>query len=195
MQLLNTSGRYGAVSQTLHWVTAALVVVLIVSGEAGDIEAEEGNGLYFWHSSLGLLVLLLVIARIVWRLVTPPPKPPATVSRFAGRVASGLHLLFYAFLVALPLSGWLASSAEGGTVSFFGVAMLPQWNAGGEEFFEEAHEVLGNILLVLVILHALAALKHHFMDKDDVLLRMLPASRRSVGSSGDRGSHAPQGSA
>jgi cytochrome b561 len=223
MQLLNTSERYGAVSQTLHWMTAALVVVLIVSGKAGDIEAEEGNELHFWHSSLGLLVLLLVIARIVWRFVTPPPKQPATASRLAGRMATALHLLFYAFLVALPLSGWLASSAEGGTVSFFGVATLPQWSAprpssanvavdeegeriasssaaredqeGGEDFFEEAHEVLGNALLILVILHALAALKHHFMDKDDVLLRMLPASRKPIGSSGDRGSHAPQGSA
>jgi cytochrome b561 len=105
--------------------------------------------------------------------------------------------LFYLFLLALPLSGWLASSAEGGAVSFFGVATLPQWNvgAGGEELFEEAHEVLGNILLVLVSLHVLAALKHHFVDKDDVLLRMLPASRTRGPSSGDRGSHAPQGTA
>jgi cytochrome b561 len=195
MQWINTSGRYGAVSQTIHWITAALVVALIVSGKAGDIDAEEGSRLYFWHSSLGLLILLLVVARILWRFVTPPPKQPAATSRLAGRVATSLHLLFYVFLLALPISGWLASSAEGGTVSFFGLATLPQWSAGGEDFFEEAHEVLGNILLLLVILHALAALKHHLIDKDDVLLRMLPSSKKPVGSSGDGGSHAPQGSA
>lgn len=176
MQLFNTSTRYGAVSGVLHWITAAVVVILIVSGKAGDVDAEDGNALYFWHSSLGLLVLLLVVARIAWRFVTPPPKPPAMMSALAGRAAAGLHLLFYVFLVLLPLSGWLASSAEGGVVSFFGVATLPQWSlaGGGEEFFEEAHEVIGNILLILVILHALAALKHHFLDRDDVLSRMLP---------------------
>jgi len=197
MQLVNTSARYGVVSQTLHWIIAALVVALIVMGKAGDIDAEEGNSLYFWHTSLGLLVLLLVIARILWRFVTPLPKHPTTMSRLAGRVATGLHLLFYVFLLALPLSGWLASSAEGGTTTFFGVATLPAWNVGGagEDLFEEAHEVLGNVLLILVILHALAALKHHFVDKDDVLLRMLPASSKSARSSGDRGSHAPQGTA
>jgi len=180
MRLLNTSARYGVVSQCLHWVTAALVVVLLVTGKAGHIEAEEGNALCFWHSSLGVLVFLLVIARILWRFFAPMPKQPETSSRLAGRLARGLHLLFYVLLVALPISGWLAASAEGGAVSLFGWGALPGWNVpAGEEFFEEAHEVLGNILLLLVILHALAALKHHFVDKDDVLSRMLPQSRKS----------------
>lgn len=179
MNLLNTPARYGIVSQSLHWVTALLVVVLILSGKAGDIDAEDGNVLYFWHSSLGLLIFLLVVARIIWRFITPPPKKLATGSRLMGRVAAGLHLIFYVLLVALPLSGWLASSAEGGLVSLFGFGTLPRWSVGaGGELFEEAHEVLGNILLILVVLHGLAALKHHFVDKDDVLLRMLPASRR-----------------
>jgi len=195
MQLVNTSARYGIVSQTLHWTIAALAVALIVMGKAGDVEAEAGNSLYFWHASLGLLVLFLVLVRIVWRFVTPVPKHPATMPRLAGRAAAGLHFLFYILLVALPLSGWLASSAEGAPVSFFGVATLPTWTLqaspaantgvaeageGGEEFFEEAHEVLGNVLLLLVVLHALAALKHHFVDKDDVLVRMLPQSGKVV---------------
>jgi cytochrome b561 len=139
---------------------------------AGDVEAEAGNSLYFWHASLGLLVLFLVLVRIIWRFITPVPKHPATMPRLAGRAAAGLHFLFYILLVALPLSGWLASSAEGAPVSFFGVATLPAWTLqaspaantggadageGGEEFFEEAHEVLGNVLLLLVVLHALAA--------------------------------------
>jgi cytochrome b561 len=118
---------------------------------------------------------------MLWRFVTPAPMRPASMSLTAGRLASGLHVVFYVLLVALPLSGWLAASAEGGSVSLFGLATLPAAaGAGGEKFFEEAHEVLGDLMLILVIVHALAALKHHFLDKDDVLLRMLPASRRSL---------------
>lgn len=180
MQLVNTSARYGAVSQSLHWAIAGLVVALILMGEVGDVDAEEGNALYFWHSSLGVLVMLLVIARVGWRLMSPPPRQPQTMSRLAGRLAKSMHAIFYVLLLALPISGWLVASAEGAPVSLFGAVAIPAWaGAGQEETFEEAHEILGNILLILVSLHALAALKHHFVDKDDVLLRMLPRSTKS----------------
>jgi cytochrome b561 len=171
-------------------------------GKAGDIEAEEGgNALYYWHSSLGVLVFLLVLARIAWFFVSPPPRLPPSTSRLMRSMARSLHASFYALLLALPLSGWLASSAEGASVSFFGLGTLPRWEiqAGGpaaraapededkgtaargesgEEFFEEAHEFLGDALLILVALHALAALKHHFVNGDDVLTRMLPRWKR-----------------
>jgi cytochrome b561 len=188
MSVTNTQSRYGAVSQGIHWLTATLVIVLLISGKVGDIEAEQSNTLYFWHSSLGITVLLLVIARIIWRFVSPPPALPSTMPAFARMSARALHVLFYALLVALPLSGWLAASAEGGPIAFFGVT-LPSATASaqgpavgmederegeGDEFWEETHEVLGNALLILAILHVLAALKHHFLDNDDVLRRMLP---------------------
>lgn len=181
MSLLNTSSRYGVVSQLNHWTTVVLVIALIITGKAGDIEAEQsGNALYYWHSSLGVLVFLLVLARIVWFVVTPPPRLPQTASSFTRRFARSVHVLFYVLLLALPLSGWLVASAEGGSVSFFGFGTLPVGpvNQSAEEFYEELHEVLGNVLLILAILHALAALKHHLVNKDDVLMRMLPRRKR-----------------
>lgn len=208
MSLVNTATRYGVVSQSLHWLTVLLVIVLLISGKVGEIEVEGGgNALYYWHSSLGVLVLAVVVARIVWRFVTPPPKLPKTTSTFARSFAQSLHIAFYALLVALPLSGWLVASAEGAPVRFFGVMTLPRWEVSsfsstpretprseldrvtgqqeegegaGEELFEEVHEVLGNLLLVFAILHAMAALKHHFVDKDDILARMLPTRSRSA---------------
>jgi cytochrome b561 len=193
MTILNTSARYGVVSQFLHWLTVALVALLVIGGKAGDLEPREGGLLYSLHTSVGLLVAMLVALRLGWRVVTPPPLAPAGQSRLATLIAHGLHALFYLLLLALPLSGWLAACEKGGTVSFFGLGTLPVWRAAWNgEVFEEMHEVLGNLLLVLVALHVLAALKHHFIDKDAVLSRMLPGSRPAPGHAGSEESRAPR---
>jgi cytochrome b561 len=193
MTILNTPSRYGAVSQWLHWLTVGLVAVLVIGGKAGDIEPREGGVLYVLHTSLGLLVAMLVAARLVWRVITPPPLAPARQSRLATQAAHGLHGLFYLLLLALPLSGWLAACEKGGEVSFFGLATLPVWRAAADgDVFEEMHEVLGNLLLILVALHVLAALKHHFIDRDQVLSRMLPESRPAPGHPGGDAAHAPR---
>ena len=212
MQLTNTTSRYGAIDQTIHWLTAALVAFLLISGKTGEIEPEQSSALYFWHSSIGVTILLLTILRIAWRFLSRPPRLPATMSKWGRGMARTLHALFYILLVALPLSGWLAASSEGGSVMFFG-ASLPRATAsappsaiargeeedelagpgeGKEEFWEETHEVLGNVLLALAILHVLAALKHHFVDKDDVLQRMLPKGMTSGRHLAELDSHAPQ---
>jgi cytochrome b561 len=204
----NEPSRYGAVSQWLHWTTVALVIVLIVMGKAGDIEADEPDNLmFFWHSSLGVLVFVLALARIVWYFAGPHPPFPESMSRSARGLARAVHVSLYALLLALPLSGWLVTSTEGVAAPVFGVGSLPslnvhrlsgvpvtsvtegssvraQENEGREDAFKEIHEVLGNILLVLASLHVLAALKHQFIDRDDVLARMLPA-RFKRGHSGD----------
>jgi len=190
MDLVNTPTRYGVISSSIHWATVVLVAALLLSGKVGDIETEgSGKALYYWHTSLGILVFLLVLARIVWRFVSPPPPLPKTTPSLTRRLAQTMHVAFYALLVALPLSGWLAASAESGApVTFFGLANLPRWELqmgapegrsgegenANEELFEETHEVLGNLLLILASLHVNAALKHHFFDKDEVLKRMLP---------------------
>jgi len=212
MQLTNNSCRYGSVSQWLHWATVALVVVLLVMGNMFDMETDEpGSALFFWHSSLGVLVFILAAARIAWLVFSAPPALPKTTSRLYRVLARGTHIALYALSFSLPVSGWLAASSEGAAVPFFGIATVPAWQGAaptpaksaaaahesepavsarstlganakeGEGGFEELHEVLGNVLLVLASLHVLAALKHHFVNRDDVLRRMLPRSRGMSG--------------
>jgi cytochrome b561 len=201
MPLANTSSRYGSVSQAIHWLTVALVIALLVSGKVTDIEADHpGDIPFLWHGSLGVLVLVLVLSRIVWAFISPAPPFPRTMTRAARLGARTMHLALYVLLVALPLSGWLTASSEGASVNFFGVVSIPSWDlsnsranpaaaegeavgaeAAGErskEFFEEFHEVLSNALLIFASFHALVALKHHFLNRDDVLKRMLPQSKR-----------------
>ncbi len=199
MHLANNSPRYDAVSQALHWITVALIIVLLLTGKVGDVDADEPrSALFMWHGSLGTLVLLFAAARVIWLFVSPPPPLPQGMRRISRVLAYGMHLALYVLLFALPLSGWLASSAEGAPINFFGIASLPTWQvripqettattASGseaaetkeagestEELFEDVHEVLGNVLLVLASLHTLAAFKHQLIDRDGLLLRMLP---------------------
>jgi len=194
--------RYGAVSQALHWITVGLVIALLLTGKVGDVETDEpGSALFVWHGSLGVLVLLLTGIRILWALLARAPAPLPGQSPLSRAVARGMHVALYALLVALPLSGWLAASAGGASVNFFWAATLPRWDVAagstantpvaevrgddatasagsegteGDEAFEEIHEFLGNALLLLASLHVLAALKHQFMDRDGLMMRMLP---------------------
>lgn len=200
--------RYGMTSQAFHWITVGLVIALLATGWGADVEADKpGSSAYLWHSSLGVIVFVLVLARVLWRVFTAAPALPVAMRRGERVFARAVHVALYALLFALPLSGWLVASAEGGSVTFFGVAALPAWrpaaavappavrpqSAGSErseeaaqgtgteqagEFWEEAHEVLAYAIAALAILHTLAALKHHFIDRDNVLRSMLPVRRR-----------------
>lgn len=197
---MNQSTRYDSVSQFLHWTTALAVVVLLIIGKAGLFDADHpGSAGFMWHGSLGVLVLALVAARLVWRVVRPPPSFPATMTRLGRIAARAMHASLYVLLVAMSLSGWLAASSEGSSVNFFNVATLPRWERavpaatapaaapraqasasagageGQEDLAKEAHELLGDALLILVGLHFLAALKHQFIDRDGLIRRMLPA--------------------
>lgn len=166
--------RYGAVSQFLHWLIAVLAFAMLAMGKLGDVDDQP---LYAWHTTVGLTVLGLMVVRLGWRLThaVPPPAPGPAWQRGAARIT---HLVFYGLLLVLPLSGWLMTSAEGDAVSWFGlqVPVLPVSEAS-EDALEEVHEILGNVLLALAGLHVLAGLKHHFIDRDDVLRRMLPGRR------------------
>ncbi len=168
---------YDALAQWLHWLTAALVIVLLVMGKAFEIETDEpGSAVFFWHSSLGVLVFALAATRIIWHFAGPPVAAAQGMSRMALMIARSMHAALYFLLFAVPLAGWLAASADNAPTTFFGIASLPVVHvpAVGKEGFEELHEVLGNVLLVLASLHVIAALKHHFIDHDEVLIRMLP---------------------
>jgi cytochrome b561 len=180
MHELSNSGRYTAVSKTLHWIIALLAFSQLAMGKFFEIEADEPDSLFGWHTAFGLSVLALMMVRLGWRLTHSVPNLPQTTPGWQKIAARTTHIAFYVLLIALPVSGWLLASVEGDAVSYFGWFTVPSLPVPGgeasEDFLEETHELLGNALLVLAGLHVLAGLKHHYLDRDDVLRRMLPGS-------------------
>lgn len=180
MTLKNTADRWGAVSQSLHWLIAALILLLgIVGLTMGELPRTPK---YFWvytaHKSLGITVLALVVLRLGWRLYAGAPQPVPGTPTWQERIASATHWLLYALIFALPLSGWLYDSASGlRPFRLFGLVEMPKLSAPDERTSQISHAIheWGFWLLVAVVLaHAGAALYHHVHQRDDTLARMLP---------------------
>lgn len=167
---------YGRISRWLHWSMAALILVVLALGltveELG--ESPRGTALMGWHQSLGVLVLALAALRLLWRLANPPPPPlGGALSR---RLAPLMHWSLYALMIAQPLSGWLLVQAEGHQLALFGALELPALVAESEtleEILEGVHGTVWMLLALAVLGHAAAALKHHLVDRDATLIRML----------------------
>ncbi len=180
--------RYDAVAMVIHWLTAALMIAMIIFGEdlmeSGERAAKAGDIVNITfepslHVSLGVAILLLTLLRIVWRMTHAAPAYPATMKRYEIVASKSLHGLFYLLMIAIPLTGWLAfgsflaeAPAMAG-VQVFGAFPVPASPVTGESF-EEFHEIGSNLAMVFIILHTLAALKHQFLDRDGILKRMLP---------------------
>ncbi len=192
MQNKNLPTRYGAVAQTFHWLIAALIVTqFVLANMAEDLPLGIHKlALLARHKSFGMTVLMLAVLRLLWRLNHPPPDLPTSMKPLERMLARATHIVFYVFLFAMPLSGWLMSSAKNYSVSWFGLFTWPNLIGKNEAAFDllrSTHQILSGVLLAIAILHILAALKHHFWDRDDVLLRMLPFTRsRDAGSEKDR---------
>lgn len=181
MPARNSSVRYGWVAQVLHWGIVALLVVQVTLGKLADSLPVGLERLIMMsrHKSFGITILGLAAIRLAWRLFDRPPPPPA-MPRWQEIAARLNHWGLYLILFALPLTGWLMSSAANRPASWFGLVQLPDFIApdeGLEEIFEETHELLVNVLFALAGLHVAAALKHQFVDRDGLLLRMLPGRR------------------
>ena len=182
MPLRNTANSYGAVAKLLHWGILALIIAQYVLAEAAE-ELEDGPDKLATianHKSIGMLILLLMLARIGWKLANrglPQSVPMARPQQIA---AAAGHGILYLLLLILPLSGWLMSSAAGYPTAFFGLFEFPMLvgeNHDLHEALEEVHETLFNAVVIVAVLHALAAMFHHFWMKDETLRRMLPFSR------------------
>lgn len=178
MPVRNTAERYGSVAQILHWVVVALLIVQITLGKIAHDLPDGLDKLVTLarHKSFGITILGLAAIRLLWRLFNrPPPLPP--MPAWQRVIANINHAALYALLFAMPLSGWLMSSAHNFPVSWFGLAQLPDLvapDAGLADDLEDLHESMANILLFLIGLHVLGALKHQFIDRDGLLWRMLP---------------------
>jgi len=179
MPLRNTTNRYGAVAKFLHWGIVILIIAQYVLAEAAE-ELEDGPDKLATianHKSVGMLILLLALARIGWKLANrglPQPVPLPRPQRIA---AAAGHGLLYLLLLVLPFSGWMMSTAAGYPTAFFGLFEFPMLmgeNHDLHEALEDVHETLFNAVVVVAALHALAAVFHHVWMKDDTLRRMLP---------------------
>lgn len=181
---------HDVVAMTLHWLMAAAILTLLTSGlwmtDAIKVPATQASAFttYQWHKSLGLTVLVLSLARLAWRFISPPPELPDSMGCLSRWAAHGTHAAFYILMIGLPLIGWAMVSA-----SVYGlptiVFNLFEWphipalanlenKAPVEAAFKTAHQAGGYLMIALLILHVAAALKHHFVDRDHVLASMLP---------------------
>lgn len=177
MQIKNTSTRYGLAAIILHWLLALIVITLLCVGlyMTSLKVSPEKLKIYGLHKEFGIVVLTLVIIRILWRFINITPK--LTIPHWERMAALAVHWALYILILAMPMTGWLMSSAAGFPVSFFGLVTLPNLIAPNDylrHFFAQTHEILAIILIALIGLHFLATLKHHFYDKDDTLWRILP---------------------
>jgi cytochrome b561 len=171
--------RYTAVAQSFHWIIAALIVTqFALAWSADDLPLGMHKlALLARHKSFGMTVLMLAILRLSWRLKHPPPALPVGMTPSERILATATHIAFYVLLFAMPLTGWMMSSAKNYSVSWFGLFTWPNLIAPNDtafDFFRATHSYLSDALFGLAVLHLLAALKHHFWNKDDVFLRMLP---------------------
>jgi len=175
------NNHYSPVAKLLHWLVAGMIVLQFVLAKMADIASDEGSAvrelaLLANHKSVGITILALAVVRLVWRQKNQPPALPGTMPQWQVTASHLSHWSLYALLFAMPITGWLMSSASAYSVSWFNLFQLPDLVAPSpeaKEVFEETHETLGKLLILVATLHIGAAIKHALIDKDGVLQRMV----------------------
>ncbi|MDP9569025.1 cytochrome b [Kosakonia radicincitans] len=187
MQFRNSSARYGAISVALHWLMAIAVYGMFALG-LWMVTLSYYDGWYHQapelHKSIGILLMLGLVVRIVWRHMSPPPSPLSSYSRLTRASAVLVHIALYVLLFGILISGYLISTADGKPINVFGLFNVPATltDAGSQaDLAGTVHLWLAWSVVVLSVLHGLAALKHHFIDKDATLKRMLGKSSPDSG--------------
>jgi len=170
--------RYDLMAQALHWLTAIAIAGAFVLIEVleGMPKGETRSFLMGVHKSLGVTALALVLARVVWRRLSAPPALPP-MAPWVAAASRWAHVALYALMLAVPVMGMVMSWSAGRPIGVFGLFTLPDLlppNPAVNEAAKGAHEVMGNLILILAGLHAGAALFHQYVLKDGVLTRMLP---------------------
>ena len=190
MSAMNTTDGWGWIARVLHWVMALMISALLGVGTwmanfEKDLIAQFQ--LVQTHKSFGFTVFVLAVLRVIWRLVNPTPKLPDTMPRWQKGASHASHLALYLLIIAMPLTGWLMSSAsplnDPGAYPVqiknmvFGLFEMPDpYPSGSKELseaFGTAHMIFAILLAVILIVHLAAALKHHFFDRDRILTRMI----------------------
>lgn len=177
--LKNTETTYGSVSKAFHWGIFVLVTLMLIVGFFMEDFPESIQGMtYMLHKSTGLLILGLMIIRLIWHWTNKVPVFPQAMSTVQRFVARFVHWLFYVILLVMPINGWIMSTAAGRAPVFYGLIALPfpgiEANEALANQLANLHEIFAYVLLFLILGHTIAALAHHYIYKDNILIRMMP---------------------
>jgi cytochrome b561 len=175
--------RYTGVAIALHWLIAvAILGTFLLAQYMTNLQLSPVKlKLYSYHKWIGVTIFLLVLARLAWRVAHRPPAPPPSMPAWQHSAAGIAHFFLYALTLAIPITGWLMSSATGFQVVYLGMIPIPDLlpkDKDMAEQFKQLHEALNWLMVLVAALHIAAALKHHLFDRDDVLRRMLPFLRQ-----------------
>jgi cytochrome b561 len=171
--------KYGTVAMLFHWLLAVMIVLALLLGwYMADLPFSLSRvKLFNWHKWLGMTIMLIAALRLVWRLWHPVPPLPVTMAQWERTLAHLSHGLMYLLFFAVPLIGWVRSSAAGFPVVYLGLVQLPDLvgkNRALAGSLKELHAVCAYLLAALIVLHIAAAIKHAVIDKDGVFFRMIP---------------------
>lgn len=171
--------KYTPTAIRLHWLMALLIALAFGVGQyMSDLELSPWKlKIYAWHKWLGVTIFLLLALRLLWRLSHRPPALPSGMSDRLKKITGAGHAALYLLMIVIPLTGWLHSSAAGVSVVYFNFIPLPNLvpkDKALSHLFETLHQGLNWAMLVLVMGHVAAALKHQLIDKDNLLARMRP---------------------
>lgn len=175
----NKAQRYGSLLISLHWLMLLLIAAVYACIELRELfpkGSDPREALKAWHFMLGMTVFALVWLRLVTRLLGPNPPIVPALAAWQKVSSTLMHAALYALMIGMPLLGWLVLSAAGKPIPFFGLELPPliAENKDLAKQFKEWHQTFGNIGYYLIGLHAAAALFHHYIQRDNTLLRMLP---------------------
>ena len=174
----NSANHWGLLSRLIHWFTAVAVFFMfglgltMINMRLSPMKLE----MFIVHKSVGMLLLLVIIFRVIWRLLNPAPRPSSHLSNFQSKMVFFGQLFMYALLFAIPISGWVINSAANFPLRWFGLFEIPALTEPSiviEDYAKTAHLILICMLGAMIIMHITAALHHHWIKRNDILKRML----------------------
>ena len=178
MLFRNTTRAWGSITKALHWLIVLLIInQWVIAQRAEDLTGFQKFKALAWHKSFGMTILMLAVIRLGWRLMNPVPDLSAETRPWERYLARVSHFLLYLLIFAMPVTGWLMSSAKAYGVSWFNLFAFPDLISKNDRMYEnmhDLHEWLFGSLVLVALLHVAGALKHHFIDRNEVLRRMLP---------------------
>lgn len=174
MGILNSKYSYGFISILFHWIMALILLATFLLGLNLEHNFQYYYEVLMIHNSLGILIFLLAIFRVCWKWLNIKPEPLSS-RKILIKLASSIHILFYFLFFLIPITGYLLTNLQGDTVSFFGTSLPEILNRNIEvkHYARNIHEALGKIMMVMILMHVIGALYHHFWLKDNTLKRIL----------------------